>query len=159
MSNIVKSILMAVAILVPITTEAHQTKSIQHPHVIVADKKKVKKNKKKDTILVKSTHSRIEVGKASWYGKSFIGKKTASGVLLDTKMLTAAHKKLPLGTIVKVINKDNNQSVVVKINDRGPYVGKRILDLSPAAAKRLGLIDSGIATVSMIVISEPKRVY
>ena len=163
MSNIVKSLLVAIVFMAPIAAEAGNTKKTDHSHESVVKTEKKKKGKKnaksKDTILVKSTHSRIEIGKASWYGKKFIGRKTASGERLNGITMTAAHKKLPLGTIVKVINTENNQSVVVKINDRGPYVGKRILDLSPAAAKRIGLIDSGVATVSMVVISEPKKMY
>lgn len=159
MSKLVSTILVTLAFMTPITVEANQnTSHSSHVHNIKTEKKKKPKKRHSDTIFVKNTHS-IQTGKASWYGKSFLGKKTASGERLTNNMLTAAHKDLPLGSIVKIINTENNQSVIVKINDRGPYVGRRILDLSPAAAKRIGLLESGVATVSMVVISKPPQTY
>ena len=89
----------------------------------------------------------IQIGTASWYGYPFHGRKTASGERYNMYKMTAAHKNLPLNSVVKVTNLINHQSVVVKINDRGPYVGKRILDLSYAAAKRLGIVAKGTGTV------------
>lgn len=86
-------------------------------------------------------------GQASWYGPGFHGKKTASGEIFDQRRLTAAHKTLPLGTIAKVTNLENGNTVEVEINDRGPYVGERVIDVSRAAAKALGFIDSGITLV------------
>jgi rare lipoprotein A len=87
------------------------------------------------------------VGKASWYGPRFHGRKTASGEIFNQHELTAAHRSLPLGTKVKVTNLKNGRSVVVRINDRGPYAKGRVIDLSRAAAKRLGMLNSGVAQV------------
>ena len=86
-------------------------------------------------------------GQASWYGPGFHGKKTASGEIFDQGRLTAAHKTLPLGTIAKVTNLENGNSVEVEINDRGPYVGDRVIDLSRAAANALGFVESGLTLV------------
>lgn len=92
----------------------------------------------------------LQVGKASWYGKKFHGRKTASGERFDMNALTAAHRTLPLGTVVQVRNPANGQSAVVRINDRGPYSGDRVIDLSRAAAKRLGFLDKGVARVEIL---------
>ena len=83
----------------------------------------------------------VEEGMASWYGKKFHGKKTASGERFNMYELTAAHRTLPFGTKVKVTNLENNKSVVVRINDRGPHVKGRIIDLSYAAAKKIDMIE------------------
>jgi len=88
-----------------------------------------------------------QTGRASWYGPQHQGKKTASGVPFDQAALTAAHRSLPFGTHVTVTNLANGRSVDVEINDRGPYAGNRILDLSQAAAKAIGMIDTGTANV------------
>jgi rare lipoprotein A len=88
-----------------------------------------------------------QVGRASWYGRRFAGRRTASGERFDMNALTAAHKTLPLASYVRVTNLSNQKAVVVKINDRGPYVRGRVLDLSYAAAKLLGLQHSGTARV------------
>jgi len=93
-----------------------------------------------------------EDGLASWYGGKFHGRMTSSGEVFDTNQLTAAHKTLPFGTIVKVTNLDNGKSVLVKINDRGPFVDGRIIDLSRAAATEIGMIDSGVAHVSLQIV-------
>jgi rare lipoprotein A len=91
-------------------------------------------------------------GLASWYGGKFHGRLTSSGEVFDTNELTAAHRTLPFGTRVKVTNLDNGRSVVVKINDRGPFVEPRILDLSRAAAEELAMVDTGVALVSLEII-------
>lgn len=91
-------------------------------------------------------------GEASWYGGRFQGKKTASGEIFDTNKLTAAHKKLPFGTLVRVVNLQNEKSVVVRINDRGPFVKGRVLDLSFAAAQALGFERKGTAHVEVRVL-------
>ncbi|WP_017733664.1 septal ring lytic transglycosylase RlpA family protein [Nafulsella turpanensis] len=88
-------------------------------------------------------------GRASFYANSFQGKPTASGELYDSSAFTAAHKTLPFGTRVKVTNLRNNKSVVVTINDRGPFHQKRIIDLSKAAAHELGFIDRGTTKVRL----------
>jgi rare lipoprotein A len=94
-----------------------------------------------------------EVGLASFYHAYFNGKKTASGELYNDKKFTCAHKTLPLGTLIKVTNLDNDKSVVVRVNDRGPYVRTRILDLSLSAAKQLGYVSNGTARVSYEIVS------
>ncbi|MFZ1415110.1 MAG: septal ring lytic transglycosylase RlpA family protein [Defluviicoccus sp.] len=86
-------------------------------------------------------------GTASWYGAAFSGKKTASGERFDPNDLTAAHRTLPLGTEVKVTNVENGKSVEVEVNDRGPYAGGRLIDLSRAAAQKLDMIHDGTAPV------------
>ena len=95
-----------------------------------------------------------EVGDASWYGGRFQGRQTANGEIFDTHLLTAAHKTLPFNSMVQVYNPSNSKSVLVRINDRGPFVEGRIIDLSRAAAEELGLTSTGIGTVYLRVISE-----
>ncbi len=92
-------------------------------------------------------------GEASWYGPGFNGKKTASGEIFDMNKLTAAHKKLAFGTKVRVTNLNNNKSVIVRINDRGPYKKGRIIDLSKKAAEKIGLVQSGVAPVKIEIVS------
>ncbi len=89
----------------------------------------------------------VEEGTASWYGPGFHGRKTASGEIFNTNDLTAAHKTLPFNTFVKVTNLMNDKTVIVKINDRGPYVGGRIIDLSRAAKEQIGM--DGLAKVRL----------
>lgn len=86
-----------------------------------------------------------QVGKASWYGPGFHGRKTASGAIFNQNQMTAAHRRLPLGTRARVTNLRNGKSVNVVINDRGPFIGGRIIDLSRAAAQRLAI--SGVGQV------------
>jgi rare lipoprotein A len=88
-----------------------------------------------------------QTGEASWYGAQHHGRKTASGAVFDQGALTAAHPTLPFGTRVRVTNLANERAVEVEINDRGPFVGNRIIDLSQAAAKSIGMIGSGTANV------------
>jgi rare lipoprotein A len=94
----------------------------------------------------------LQEGLASWYGGKFHGRHTSSGEVFDTNDKTAAHRSLPFGTIVKVVNLENGRSTVVKINDRGPFVEGRIIDLSRAAAEELGMLARGVARVSIEVI-------
>jgi rare lipoprotein A len=94
-----------------------------------------------------TSKKKIIRGQASWYGPGFHGKKTASGEIFDQSRLTAAHKTLPLGTKAKVTNLENGNTVEVEINDRGPYVGDRVIDLSRAAANALGFVESGLTLV------------
>lgn len=89
---------------------------------------------------------------ASWYGPGFHGKRTSNGEIYNQYALTAAHKTLPAGTRLTVTNLDNQQTVEVRVNDRGPFVGERILDLSFAGAKALGMIGSGTAPVRIEVL-------
>ena len=93
-----------------------------------------------------------ETGQASWYGKAHHGQRTASGEPFDMHTLTAAHRTLPFGTIVRVTNLGNGRSVNVRINDRGPFLHGRIIDLSYEAAVRLGIVSTGTARVEIKVI-------
>jgi len=93
-----------------------------------------------------------EYGKASYYGHPFIGRKTANGEIFTEGEYTCAHKTLPFGTKLKVTNLANNQSIIVRVNDRGPYVRTRIVDLSIRGAKEIGLIQSGVANVSVEIV-------
>lgn len=92
-------------------------------------------------------------GVASWYGPGFHGRTTANGERYNMNDLTAAHKSLKFGTRVKVTNQNNGLSVVVRINDRGPYVGKRIIDLSKSAAQAIDMIGPGTAAVTVEVLA------
>ena len=94
-------------------------------------------------------------GIASWYGKDFHGKKTSNGEIYDMYAMTAAHKTLPLGTYVQVRNLENNRRVKVRINDRGPFVRGRIIDLSFTAADRLGIVGPGTARVEVVALATP----
>jgi rare lipoprotein A len=93
-----------------------------------------------------------ETGVASWYGPKFHGRKTASGEKYNQNAMTAAHKTLPFGTKVRVKNVKNDKSVIVRINDRGPFAKGRIIDVSRAAAKKLDMINSGTAKVNIKVV-------
>jgi rare lipoprotein A len=98
-------------------------------------------------------HSKkVITGSASWYGPGFHGRRTANGERYDMNKLTAAHKSLPFGTRVRVTNAKTGQSVVVRINDRGPFVGRRVIDLSKGAARAVGLIASGVAPVQLEIL-------
>jgi rare lipoprotein A len=101
-----------------------------------------------------SKFTKLLRGKASWYGPRFHGRKTASGDVFDQRKLTAAHKTLPLGSKAIVTNLENGNSVEVEINDRGPYARGRIIDVSYAAAKRLGFAKSGTAPVQVEPLPE-----
>ena len=90
----------------------------------------------------------VQNGRASWYGPGFHGRKTASGETFNTNDLTAAHRTLPFGTRVRVVNKRTGKSVVVRINDRGPYAHGRVIDLSKASAQAIGI--SGVGSVTVV---------
>ena len=94
-------------------------------------------------------------GIASWYGKNFHGKKTSNGEIYDMYAMTAAHKTLPLGTYVRVQNLENKRELEVRINDRGPFVRGRIIDLSYTAAKKLGIVGPGTADVEIVALGTP----
>jgi len=93
-------------------------------------------------------------GIASWYGEQFHGKQAANGELFDMMALTAAHRTLPLGSMVRVVNLTNGKHVRVRINDRGPYVNGRILDLSQAAAVKLGMVQNGLSVIQLEVVGD-----
>lgn len=94
----------------------------------------------------------VAIGPASWYGAKFQGRPTASGEPFDMEELTAAHPTLPFGTRIRVINPANGRSVVVRVNDRGPFAGERIIDLSRAAAEEIGLRNKGVGRVKLEVM-------
>lgn len=101
-------------------------------------------------------NAKIEIGYASYYAKCMHGRRTASGETCDLSRYTAAHRTLPFGTMVRVTMLKNGKSVIVKINDRGSYVKGRVIDLSLAAAKKLGLMSAGIAKVK---VEKLEKVY
>jgi len=105
-----------------------------------------RKNKKWEPVSFGASQS----GKASWYGPGFHGRRTASGEVFNTHSLTAAHKTLPFGTNVRVTSRATGRSVVVRINDRGPFVRGRIIDLSRASARAIGL--AGLSDVTLSVL-------
>jgi rare lipoprotein A len=98
----------------------------------------------------------VEVGVASWYGEDFHGKPTATGEPYNMYGLSAAHKTIPLGSTVRVTNLENGRQVVVPVNDRGPFVGDRIIDMSYGAARRLDMVDCGLARVRVEVVEMPR---
>lgn len=99
-----------------------------------------------------------EIGLASWYGPPYAGRKGADGTVYDQNAMTAAHLTLPMGTMVRVTNLTNNETAVVKITDRGPFVRGRIIDLSLAAAKATGVYRAGVAKVKVEAFAAPVRV-
>ncbi|HMB54159.1 MAG TPA: septal ring lytic transglycosylase RlpA family protein [Thermoanaerobaculia bacterium] len=97
----------------------------------------------------------IERGVASWYGKPFHGRQTASGAVYDMHEMTAAHKELAFGTVVEVTNLDNGLSTVVEITDRGPFIRGRVIDLSLAAAREIEMVGPGTAKVELRIVETP----
>lgn len=123
-------------------------------------KSKTKKSKKEKTLserevwMQRAQNSSDLLGKASWYGSDFHGGTTASGAEYDMNSYTAAHRTLPLGTVVEVTEEDSGRSVLVCINNRGPFKAGRVIDLSQAAAKDLGIKQRGIAPVNLKVVTD-----
>ncbi|OGQ08260.1 MAG: hypothetical protein A3I69_05065 [Deltaproteobacteria bacterium RIFCSPLOWO2_02_FULL_40_36] len=115
----------------------------------------------KNAVLYKKDHKNYPTtyAIASWYGIPFHGRRTANGETYNMYELTAAHKTLPFGTLLLVTNQKNKKQVLVRINDRGPYVGQRVLDLSFQAAKQIDMIKTGVSSVKIEMISQglPKR--
>lgn len=101
---------------------------------------------------------RVHEGIASYYAGEFVGRPTASGEIYDPTAMTAAHRRLPFGTTVRVTRLDTQQSIVVRINDRGPFKRGRIIDLSRGAARRLDMIQDGIVEVRLEVMAAPETV-
>jgi rare lipoprotein A len=99
---------------------------------------------------------RVQTGFASWYGSDFKGRKTASGEHYDPEEMTAAHRTLPFGTVVRVINLRNDKSVTVRITNRGPFVRGWIIDVSRAAARQLNMMKSGVIRVRIEVIQKAR---
>ena len=107
--------------------------------------------------VMDSSRGYREVGFASWYGGYFHGRQTSSDDIYDMYLMTAAHKSLPLPTYVRVTHQGNGRSVVVRVNDRGPFVEDRIIDLSYSAAAKLGMADAGTARVEVLALDPPAR--
>jgi rare lipoprotein A len=97
----------------------------------------------------------LETGTASWYGSWFQGERTSNGEIYDKNEMTAAHRTMAFGTMLEVVNLDNEKSCVVRVNDRGPFVKDRIIDLSEAAARKLGFLGAGTAKVGLRLLSGP----
>jgi rare lipoprotein A (peptidoglycan hydrolase) len=133
------------------STELPQATNETNPGDVTIQKASVESGRKKSS---KPVAKHALNGTASWYGPGFHGKKTASGEIYDQTKLTAAHKTLPLGTKARVTNLDNGSTVEVAINDRGPFVEGRIIDLSRAAARALGFVKLGTAPVQVVLIPE-----
>jgi len=107
-----------------------------------------------DTVLAEAIPEYRQVGIASWYGGRHQGRLTASGEVFDENKLTAAHRTLPLVTWARVTNLENGRSIEVKVNDRGPYIDGRVIDLSTRAAEELGMTEQGLARVEITALPE-----
>ena len=119
----------------------------------IKDKPKTSKpSKPSKTVSPSSKYRSSQIGYTSYYAHKFHGRPTASGEIYDMNGLSAAHRELPLGTIIRVTHLSNGKSVVVKVNDRGPFVGDRILDLSLGAAKKLDMVKEGVARVKIEIV-------
>ncbi len=106
---------------------------------------------------LKGSKGFAQKGVASWYGEKFHGRKTANGEIYNMYAMTAAHKTLPLGTWVKVRNLLNNRSITVRVNDRGPFVDGRIIDLSYTGAEKIGIVDKGTAPVKIVALGRAEK--
>lgn len=110
---------------------------------------------KLNTVASNTVKKFTQSGVASWYGRQFHGRKTASGERFDMNAMTAAHRTLPLNCYIRVTNKSNGKSVIVKVNDRGPFHGNRVVDLSYGAAKAIGITGAGLGKVSIERVEGP----
>ena len=106
-------------------------------------------------VLCQVAGAYYETGIASWYGPGFHGNRTANGEVYDMDGISAAHKTLPFGTIVRVVEIETGRSIVVRINDRGPFIDGRIIDLSKGAAEKLGIVEKGITRVGLRILHLP----
>jgi len=109
------------------------------------------------TTPIHAKNKKVQIGKGSWYGKKFHGKLTASGEHYNMYDFTAAHKTFPFNSMVKVTNLKNGRSVIVRVNDRGPYHGGRIIDLSYLAAKKLGYVKKGVAKLKIKLLYKKRK--
>ena len=114
-----------------------------------SSKKKITKNKKKSSF---NKSKKMYKGISSYYGEKFHGKLTANGEIFDMYGVTAAHKEFPFNTVARVTNENNGKSLIIRINDRGPYIDGRILDCSFGAAKKLGFVSDGMAPVKIEIM-------
>lgn len=169
------AIFLCLSLIIPGSCESASHKTSHHKTTKVATKtvkKSVAKSGKKsqakagaaskadnaqserDVWLKRAQASEALTGKASWYGKDFHNKATASGLAYDMHTFTAAHRTLPLGTVVKVTDQNNGKSALVCVTDRGPFIKDRIIDLSYAAAKQIDLQKRGVGKVALEVVSD-----
>ncbi len=107
--------------------------------------------------LIESVRDDFQTGISSWYGPGFHGNQTANGEIFDQTKLTAAHRTLPLPSLIRVTNLETQKSLVLRVNDRGPYIDGRVLDVSHEAAKVLGFEKKGLAEVMIEVLGDPKK--
>lgn len=137
--------------LVPLQQDILPTLQTEAPQIVST----TQKNSKKVALTSTQSHNKLsgKQGVASWYGNQFHGKKTATGELFDMYAMTAAHNSLPLDSYVEVTNVKNHRTVIVRINDRGPFYDHRILDLSYSAAKQLGMDEAGTSNVAIKAIA------
>jgi rare lipoprotein A len=134
----------------PIDQPQTDTPSLASPSVaIIPDSLETREPSPPATLPAPLSPTIVETGLASWYGAKHQGKRTASGEVFDQKKFTAAHRSLPWGSTVKLTNLANGKSVEVRINDRGPFSKGRIIDVSRAAARVLGMVESGVTWVRM----------
>lgn len=145
------ALMLLIGLTIPVLTQFQPQKAQKDP--IVTVKEAVQPKTKK---LALDFDKRI-LGKASWYGVPFHGRRTANGEIYNMHTLTAAHKTLPFDSIVKVTNQLNNESIIVRINDRGPYINGRDIDLSYGAAKQLNMLHSGVIPVKLEVITNKSK--
>ncbi len=134
----------------PNTMENHSQPAVQNQTVQTASVN--------PPTLKKKASKPFQIGPASWYGKLFHGKQTASGETYNMYEMTAAHPDLPLGTRVKVTNLKNDKAVIVRVNDRGPLVPGRIIDLSYGAAQALGFSEKGVQRVRLDIVPTDKTI-
>jgi rare lipoprotein A len=125
------------------------------PTVVATEESKIETAKAEEPI--NDLKSEVIAGLASFYAAKFHGRRTASGEKFSSKLLTAAHLTLPFGTQLKVTNPANNKSVIVRVNDRGPYIRGRMLDLSRAAADLIGITRSGVARVELEILEKEAK--
>jgi rare lipoprotein A (peptidoglycan hydrolase) len=130
-----------------LSSQAAEAAEAPLPPTARSKRTRAKQMRQRSLEVHESTIKKVFRGKASWYGPDFHGKKMANGEVFDQSKFTAAHKTLPLGSKAIVTNLQNGNSVEVEINDRGPYVRERVIDVSYAAAKQLGFVESGTAPV------------
>lgn len=142
--------------LMPVTQEFAQIEDasfLSHSAIQNAGVSSQKISKKTPKTTENIVAHNAKKGIASWYGNQFHGKKTATGEFFDMHAMTAAHKNLPLDSYAQVTNLENHRTVIVRINDRGPFFGERVLDLSYSAAKQLGMNESGTSKVEIKTIA------
>ena len=143
-------------------TKKSEAKVKQSKQAVKSAQKIAKNKTAKKTVSLAEKHkktprSHYQSGVASYYADKFNGRRTANGERFDNSEMTAAHRTLPFGTLIEVTNMRNGKTVVVRVNDRGPYTHARVLDLSKNAARQLGMHNSGIAHVKVAVLDKNKR--